>query len=113
MKRLLHWLLLISFVVTLSVPLTGLIVHKLASAVFLPLCLVHAAVYRRRLGPRRWALLGGVVLAFGSGVLSLVLEELPLVLALHKVISITCVFFLAIHIFVFALRCGRKEDVAV
>lgn len=35
MKRLLHWLLLISFVVTLSVPLTGLIVHKLASAVFL------------------------------------------------------------------------------
>lgn len=53
MKRLLHWLLLISFVVTLSVPLTGLIVHKLASAVFLLLCLVHAAVYRRRLGPRR------------------------------------------------------------
>ena len=50
---------------------------------------------------------------FGSGVLSLVLEELPLVLALHKVISITCVFFLAIHIFVFALRCGRKEDAAV
>ena len=83
MKRLLHWLLLISFVVTLSVPLTGLIVHKLASAAFLLLCLVHAAVYRRRLGPRRWALLGGVVLAFGSGVLSLVLEELPLVLDFH------------------------------
>lgn len=57
MKRLLHWLLLISFVVTLSVPLTGLIVHKLASAAFLLLCLVHAAVYRRRLGPRRWVLL--------------------------------------------------------
>ena len=44
MKKLLFWSLLVSFVCTLSVPLTGLVVHKLASTVFLLLCLVHMAV---------------------------------------------------------------------
>lgn len=100
MKQLLRWALCASFLVTLAVPFTGIIVHKLASTVFLLLCLAHTVCHRRRLGPRRWALLGGVVLAFASGIVSLVLASLPWVLAAHKVISIGCVFFLAIHIFV-------------
>lgn len=110
MKKCLSWLLLASFVLTLLVPLTGLIVHKLASTVFLLLCLVHVILYRKKLGTKRWALLGGILLAFGTGVLSLVFAELPLVLALHKAVSITCVFFLAIHIFVFAYRRLGKEN---
>ena len=52
--------------------------------------------------------LGGVVLAFVSGVLSLVFATLPWVLALHKAVSISCVFFLAIHIF--AYRRTFKGD---
>lgn len=108
MKKLLSWLLIVSFVLTLLVPFTGLIVHKLASTVFLLLCLGHALVYRKKLGARRWALLGGVVLAFVSGVLSLVFAALPWVLALHKAMSISCVFFLAIHIF--AYRRTFKGD---
>lgn len=108
MKKLISWLLVVSFVLTLSVPFTGLIVHKLASAAFLLLCLVHAAVNRKKLGARRWALLGGVVLAFGSGILSLVFSALPWVLAVHKAVSITCVFFLAIHIF--ACRRALQGD---
>lgn len=64
----------------------------------------------QKLGAKRWALLGGILLAFGTGVLSLVFAELPLVLALHKAVSITCVFFLAIHIFVFAYRRLGKEN---
>lgn len=110
MKKCLSWLLLASFVITLLVPLTGIIVHKLASTVFLLLCLVHVILYRKKLGAKRWALLGGILLAFGTGVLSLVFAELPLVLALHKAVSITCVFFLAIHIFVFAYRRLGKEN---
>lgn len=108
MKKLLFWLLAASFILTLLVPFTGLIVHKLASTVFLVLCLVHTVAYRRKLGARRWALLGGVALAFGTGVLSLIFATLPWVLAVHKAVSIACVFFLAIHIF--AYRRGFKGD---
>ena len=110
MKKALSWLLMVSFILTLLVPLTGIIVHKLASAVFLLLCLVHVLIYRKKMGSKRWAMLGGILLAFGSGLLSLIFAEIPLVLALHKAISITCVFFLAIHIFVFAWRRRRKEE---
>lgn len=108
MKKLLSWLLAVSFVLTLLVPFTGLIIHKLASTVFLLLCLVHVLVCRQKMGAWRWALLGGVALAFGSGVLSLVFAALPWVLAVHKAVSISCVFFLAIHIF--AYRRGFKGD---
>ena len=50
MKKALSWLLMASFVLTLLVPLTGIIVHKLASAVFLLLCLVHVLIYRKKNG---------------------------------------------------------------
>ena len=46
--------------------------------------------------------------AFLSGILGLVWEELPWVLAVHKALSMACVFFLAIHIFV--CRHGFKGD---
>lgn len=52
MKRILNILLIASLLLTLSVPLTGLIVHKMASALFLLLCAVHTAVYRKKLRAR-------------------------------------------------------------
>lgn len=109
MKKVFSWLLMASFVLTLLVPFTGVIVHKLASTVFLLLCLVHVILYRKKIGPKRWAMLGGILLAFGTGILSLIFAQIPLVLALHKAVSITCVFFLAIHIFVFAWRRSLRE----
>ena len=104
MKRLLNIALLISFVLTVMVPLTGIHIHKLASVIFLLLCLVHTVVYRKKLGAKRWLLLMTVMLSFASGLLGMILEEIPALLILHRCLSIALVFFLAIHIFVFHRR---------
>lgn len=101
MKKLLNPALLVSFAATVMVPLTGIHIHKLASVLFLLLSLVHTAVYRRKLGARRWLLLGAVVISFASGLFGMILDHIPTVLILHRAISIALVFFLAIHIFVF------------
>lgn len=101
MKRTLNLALLISFVITVLAPLTGLIVHKLASTLFLLLCIVHTIVYRKKLGLKRLSVLGLVVLSFATGLFGLIFDQYPLVLALHRAISIAVVFFLAIHIFLF------------
>lgn len=107
MKRIFALLLWGSFLLTLLVPFTGIVVHKLASTVFLLLCLVHAFARRRQAGPRRWALLAGVGLCFASGLAALLWAGLPWVLAIHKMLSMVCVFFVAIHIFV-CRRAGRN-----
>lgn len=99
--KLLNIALLISFLVTILVPLTGVIVHKLASTLFLLLCLVHTIVYRKRLNQKRYIMLAVIFLAYLTGLFGLIFDEIPLILALHKVISIVCVIFLAVHIFVF------------
>lgn len=104
MKKLLNYLLLVTFVLTNLVPLTGVKVHKVVSVLFLLLCIVHTAVYWKKLSGKRIALLSVVVLAFASGVLGMIFYQYPIVIALHKAISIVSVFFLAIHIFVFRKR---------
>ena len=101
MKKLLNIGLLISFVVTVMVPLTGIHIHKLASVLFLLLSIVHTIVYRRKLGCKRWLLLGLILISFATGLFGMILDQFPLVLILHRAISIGLVFFLAIHIFVF------------
>lgn len=101
MKKLLNIALLISFVVTILVPLTGIHMHKLASVLFLLLSIVHTVVYRKKLGAKRWLLLGLILISFATGLFGMILDQFPLVLILHRVISIALVFFLAIHIFVF------------
>lgn len=101
MKKLLNIALLISFAVTIMVPLTGVHVHKLASVIFLLLSLVHTIVYRKKLGAMRWLLLAAVVISFATGLFGMILDHIPIVLILHRAISIALVFFLAIHIFVF------------
>lgn len=101
MKRLLNITLLISFIVTAMVPLTGIHIHKLASVLFLLLSILHTFVHRKRLGAKRWLLLALIVISFATGLFGMILDQFPIILILHRCISIALVFFLAIHIFVF------------
>lgn len=101
MKKVLNIALLISFAVTVLVPLTGVHIHKIASVIFLLLSIVHTIAYRKKLGVKRWLLLGLILVSFASGLFGMILDQFPIVLILHRVISIALVFFLAIHIFVF------------
>ena len=104
MKKFLNIALLVSFIVTIMVPLTGVHAHKLASVIFLLLSVVHTITYRKKLGAKRWLLLGLVLISFATGLFGMILDQFPIVLILHRVISIALVFFLAIHIFVFHKR---------
>ena len=101
MKRFLNITLLVSFLITIMVPLTGVHIHKLASVLFLLLSIVHTIVYRKKLGVKRWLLLGLIVISFATGLFGMILNKSPIILILHRCISIALVFFLAIHIFVF------------
>ena len=101
MKKILNIALLISFIVTIMVPLTGVHIHKMASVLFLLLSIIHTITYRKKLGTKLWLLLGLILISFVSGLFGMILDHLPFVLILHRVISIALVFFLAIHIFVF------------
>ena len=101
MKKVLNIALMVSFLVTIMVPLTGIQIHKLASVLFLLLSIVHTIVYRRKLGAKRWLLLGLIVISFATGLFGMILDQFPVILILHRCISIALVFFLAIHIFVF------------
>jgi len=104
MKRFLNIALLISFLVTIMVPLTGIHIHKLASVIFLLLSIVHTVTYRKKLGMKRWLLLGLILISFASGLLGMILDHVPMILILHRCISIALVFFLAIHIFAYHRR---------
>ena len=101
MKKGLNIALLVSFIVTIMAPLTGIHIHKLASVVFLLLSIVHTIVYRKKLGAKRWLLLGLIVISFATGLFGMILDQFPIILILHRCLSIALVFFLAIHIFVF------------
>lgn len=101
MKKILNIALLLSFLVTIMVPLTGVHIHKLASVLFLLLSIVHTIVYRKKLGVKRLLLLALIVISFATGLFGIILDQYPIVLILHRCVSIALVFFLAIHIFVF------------
>ena len=101
MKKILNITLLLSFSGTVLVPLTGIPIHKMASVLFLLLSLIHTVIYRRKLGTKRWLLLSFIVISFATGLFGMILDHIPMVLILHRAISIALVFFLAIHIYVF------------
>ena len=109
MKIVLNYLLLISFIITNLVPITGIHIHKLASVFFLLLCIVHTVVYRKEMQWKRWVLLGVIAIAFLSGLFGMIMDEVPMILALHKAISIASVFFLAIHIFILDRRLMKTK----
>ena len=108
MKKILGILLLVSFLATVSVPLTGVIVHKLASAIFLLLSLVHIFTARRK-SKLGWILLALVIAAFASGILGMILDDYPVVLGLHKLLSLGSVFALGLHSAVY-FRRKRERD---
>ena len=98
MRRVLNYLLAISFVVTIMVPITGIIVHKLASTLFLVLALIHVFLYRKRLDYKYILVIVLTIVSFVLGILGLVMIEYPIVLTLHRTISIVLIILLAIHI---------------
>lgn len=108
MKKFLNLALLVSFVITVMVPLTGIHIHKLASVLFLLLSVVHTLVYRKRIGAKRLGLLALVPVCFLSGIFGMIMDRYPMVLIFHRCVSIAAVFFLAIHIFVFHRRLLQK-----
>ena len=101
MKKILNIALLLSFLVTIMVPLTGVQIHKLASVLFLLLSIVHTIVYRKKLGVKRLLLLALIVISFATGLFGIILDQYPIILILHRCVTIALVFFIAIHIFVF------------
>jgi hypothetical protein len=101
MKKVLNIALLISFVITIMVPMTGVHIHKMASLIFLLLSIIHTVTYRKKLGAKRWLLLATVILSFAAGLFGMILDHIPAILILYRAVSIGLVFFLAIHIFVF------------
>ena len=101
MKKILNIALFISFVATIMVPLTGVHIHKLASTIFLLLSIIHTITYRKKLGVKRWLLLAMIFISFATGLFGMILDQFPIVMILHRAISIALVFFLAIHIFIF------------
>lgn len=109
-KKLLNILLLVAFIITIMAPVTGIIVHKMASLLFLLLCLIHTVVYRDKMNGKRYAVIGMILLSFVSGIMGMILDHIPMVLAFHKAISILIVFFVAIHVFVFHKRMGKDTE---
>ena len=110
MKKALNPALLVSFIITIMVPLIGLHIHKMASAIFLLLSMIHTIVHRRQLGVKRWLLLSLIVLSFATGLFGMILDQFLLILVFHRVLSIAAVFFLAIHIFVFRKKLLKMCD---
>ena len=104
MRRVLNYLLAISFIVTILVPITGIQIHKLASTLFLLLALIHMFVYRKRVDYKYILVIVLTVVSFVLGIVGLVLVEYPMILVLHRTVSIALVFLLAIHIYRFHRR---------
>lgn len=99
--------LLLSLIVTLLVPITGVHIHKMASALFLLLCIVHTVAHRRKLGSKKLLLLAVVIVSFATGLFGMILDQYPIIPQLHKVISLAAVAVLAIHVFVYHRRLKK------
>lgn len=104
MKRVLNYLLAISFILTIMVPITGIIVHKLAATLFLMLASIHVFLYRKRLDLKYILIIVLTILSFVLGILGLIMVEHPIILILHRTVSIVLIFLLAIHIYRFHRR---------
>lgn len=100
MRRVLNYLLAISFILTIMVTITGIIVHKLAATLFLILALIHVFLYRKRLDYKYILIIVLTILSFVLGILGLIMVEHPIILILHRTVSIVLIILLAIHIYI-------------
>ena len=104
MRKILNYLLVISFIVTILVPITGIKIHKLASTLFLLLALIHVFMYRKRVDYKYILVVVLTIVSFILGILGLIMVNHPIVLILHRTISIVLVCLLAVHIYRFHRR---------
>lgn len=104
MRRVLNYLLAISFVLTIMVPITGVKVHKLCSTLFLVLTMIHFFTYRNRLNYMYYLIITLTIVSFVLGILGLIMVEHPIILILHRTVSIVLIILLAIHIYKFHRR---------
>ena len=110
MKKILNIILLILFILTILVPITGIQVHKMSSTLFLLFSIVHTLVYKNKLGVRKYLLLSIIIISFFSGIFGMIFDEYEIIINIHKVLSIIVVFFLAIHIFIYHKILVKKKD---
>ena len=101
MKKVFHYLLFISFLFTILVPLTDIAIHKLSSTLFLILSFIHFIIYSNKLNIRRILIMIMILICFITGILGMIFDFIPIILNIHKGLSILLVFFLAIHIYVY------------
>ena len=104
MRKILNYLLVISFIVTILVPITGIKIHKLASTLFLLLALIHVFMYRKKVDYKYILVVVLTIVSFILGILGLIMVNHPIVLILHRTISIVLVCLLAVHIYRFHRR---------
>lgn len=104
MRRVLNYLLAISFIVTILVPITGIIVHKLATTLFLMLALIHVFLYIKRLDLKYILIIVLTIVSFVLGILGLIMVEHPIILTFHRMVSIVLIILLAIHLYKFHKR---------
>lgn len=104
-KTIINILLLISFIITLLVPITGIIVHKFSSFVFMILCIVHTLIYYKKINYKKILLLLISVIVFISGILAMFI---PIFVNMHKVLSILYVLFMGGHLFIYHRRIIKK-----
>lgn len=104
MKKILNYLLAISFIVTILVPITGIKIHKLASTLFLLLALIHVFLYRKKVDYKYVFVIVLTVISFVLGIVGLIMIDHPIILVFHRTISIVLVCLLAIHIYRFHRR---------
>lgn len=100
MKKIFNILLLVTFIVSIMVPLTGIKIHKISSTLFLIFSLIHIVINRKRLGLKGYLFSCLILITFISGLFGMIIDEYSILVGLHKVLSIVVVFFLAIHIFI-------------
>lgn len=100
MKKIFNILLVVTFIVSIMVPLTGIKIHKISSTLFLIFSLIHIVINRKRLGLKGYLFLCLILITFISGLFGMIIDEYSILVVLHKVLSIVVVFFLAIHIFI-------------
>ena len=101
MKKIFNILLLVTFIVTIMAPLTGIKIHKISSTLFLIFSLIHIVINRKKLGLKGYLFSCLMLITFISGLFGMIFDEYSILVGLHKVLSIVVVFFLAIHIFIY------------
>lgn len=98
MRKAINISLLISFLAVIVAPVTGIHMHKAAAALFLLLSMIHAVLYRKKQGVKRWLLLAAILLSFLSGLCGMIWDQIPIILKIHHAVSVAVVFLVGIHI---------------